>query len=173
MIFVGNKTDLLTVPSIVEDEYEEEEMKADEKEEEKKADFSRYSSGESDSEMSTSAVVSVDEEMQSTARNLIDNLGYPMIDTSARLGCNVLEVFHSILWPMLSTNSNLIGRIGTSDIANGHYGEDSPIHSLQEPEAISKKISWPWRNASDHPVGCGSFSPSSYNDFSTINCIAE
>nr|CDS15309.1 GTP binding protein Di Ras2 [Echinococcus granulosus] len=150
VIFVGNKADVLTVPSIVEDGDGERVVGGMETEEES----SRRSSG--------SVLTSAADELQTTARTLLDRLGCPLIDTSARLGFNVLEVFHSVLWPMLLANSNLAGRVTPADIASGHCGEDSPNRGPQETEALNKKISWPWGNASDHPAGLSispNFSP--------------
>lgn len=149
VIFVGNKADLLTVPAIIE-YCDEEEMEREDSE------GSRRSSGnESSSVMSSivsTAVAAAADELQRTARGIVDQLGCALIDTSARLGSNVLEVFHSVLWPMLFAHSNLAGKITPADIANGHFREDSPIRNSPENEVVSKKISWPWRNASDHPV---------------------
>lgn len=140
---MGNKADLLTVPSIVEDGHGE--RVVDEIETE--GESSRRSSG---SVVSSTAAAA--DELQTTARTLLDRLGCPLIDTSARLGFNVLEVFHSVLWPMLLANSNPTGRVTPADIASGHYGEDSPNRGPQDIEAVNKKISWPWGNISDHLV---------------------
>ncbi|VDM25410.1 unnamed protein product [Hydatigera taeniaeformis] len=143
VIFVGNKADLLTVPSIVEDGDGERVVEGMDTEEES----SRRSSGSAVSSTAAAA-----DELQTTARSLLDRLGCPLIDTSARLGFNVLEVFHSVLWPMLLSNSNLAGRVTPADIASGHCGEDSPNRWLQDIEAVNKKISWPWGDISDHLV---------------------
>ncbi|KAL5970168.1 GTP-binding protein Di-Ras2 [Taenia solium] len=153
VIFVGNKADLLTVPSIVGNGHGEQVVG----EMETEGGSSRRSSGSI-----VSSTVAAADELQTTARTLLDRLGCPLIDTSARLGFNVLEVFHSVLWPMLLANSNLTGRVTPADIASGHCGEDSPNRGPQDTEAANKKISWPWGNISDHLTGfpvSSTFSP--------------
>lgn len=142
---MGNKADLLAVPAIVE--YKKKEGMGEED-----SELFRRSSGNEISPIASAAVAAADDELQRTAGKMIEQLGCPLIETSARLGSNVLEVFHSVLWPMLFTNSNLGGKVTPADIANGHFREDSPIQGAQENEAVSKKINWPWRNASEHPV---------------------
>ncbi|VDO03641.1 unnamed protein product [Rodentolepis nana] len=162
VIFVGNKADLLTVPAIVEYGNEEELERED----------SLNSRNSSDNEsvlmassMASTTIAAADDELQQTARSMIEQLGCPLIETSARLGSNVLAVFHSVLWPMLFAHSNLATKVTPADIANGHFREDSPLRGAQENDTDRKKISWPWRNSSEHSTALpfnSSLSP--YND---------
>ncbi len=143
VIFVGNKADLLTVPPFNGGVTSPDNM-SDDQTVSMSDDFTASSSS------LTSAAAS---ELQEKARaSIAGQLNCPLIDTSARHGRNVLELFHSALWPMLFNGRHSTASVSPSRLTGGYFGEDSPLRRQRETEMIKKKISWPWRNASDHPV---------------------
>ncbi|KAM7540570.1 hypothetical protein Aperf_G00000031406 [Anoplocephala perfoliata] len=149
VIFVGNKADLLAAPSV--SEYGDEE-----KVEREDSETSRLSSdGESGSLVSSvvsGTAAPASDELYRAAPGMIEQLGSRLIETSARFNYNVIEVFHSVLFPLLFARPNLANWVTPAYVANSHFKEDSPIRRVPETEAVKKKISWPWPCASDHPT---------------------
>ncbi|VDD79926.1 unnamed protein product [Mesocestoides corti] len=148
VICVGNKTDLLSIPVFhATDDPVSRESKIN------------------DTEHTQTTLPKCDpllNEMQGKARALVDQLGCPLIETSAFLGRNVLELFHSVLWPMLLASWSPT-QVSQANIAGGCLDEDSSLRRQWEAETVSKKISWPWRNESEHPTAflvSSSISPS-------------